>query len=90
MLKNLWEGDYYLDHFEFGQSTRLDAEQRDLLGNGSYTNLFRIPHFTAIMNAGRKMSGEKLDDALKMWADSITCLADIISIYISKSRLGDF
>ena len=46
-----------MDHFEIGSSLKLDPEQKDLLPSDceGFENLFFLPHFSAIMNAGRKL-----------------------------------
>lgn len=87
-----WEGGFGSDHFEIGQSLKLDPEQKDLLTSDSdgFNNLFLLPHFSAIMNAGKKLPQEELLKSLDVWSSSISCLADLIMIFTAKSRIGGF
>ena len=90
MINSQWEGDFHISHFEIGESLRVNPDQKDVLSSGAFSNLFYLPHFTAIMAAGRRLTHEKLIVALQLWADSITSLADVLFIFIAQARLGHF
>ena len=92
LYSGFWEGGFGWDHFEIGQSLKLDPEQKDLLASDSdgFNNLFLLPHFSAIMNAGKKLPQDELLKSLDVWSSSISCLADLITIFTAKSRIGGF
>ena len=90
ILNSQWEGDFHSSHFEVGQSLRINPDQKDVLASGTFKNLFFLPHFTAIMSAGRRLSHDQLRNGLELWATSITSLADVIYVFVANARLGEF
>lgn len=90
LIRNQWEGDYHSCHFTMGTSLKDDPEQVDVMTANGPNDLWKLSHYSTILNAGRKLKSDDLLVGLEIWSTKISSLADIMGLWIGQSRLGQF
>jgi len=73
-----------------GTSLKDDPEQSDVMTSNGPNDLWKLCHYSTIINAGRKLKSEELLHGLEIWSTKISSLADIVGLWIGQSRLGKF